>query len=121
MPFSPFFLTYCAFLCYNEKNGKGGRGMAKGKKKRPKARRAPLSFLDKACYILLFVLSFVLFHRVSPFTPATVLQAFSLSDICKGNRIQNKNPPRDCAGGRSVKRSYALVLPEGISLPSSSA
>ena len=34
--------------------------MAKGKKKKPKARRAPLSFLDKACYILLAVLSFVL-------------------------------------------------------------
>ena len=34
--------------------------MAKGKKKRSKARRAPLSLLDKACYILLAVLSFVL-------------------------------------------------------------
>ena len=34
--------------------------MAKGKKKKPKARRLPLSPLDKLCYILLAVLYFVL-------------------------------------------------------------
>ena len=34
--------------------------MAKGKKKKPKARRLPLSPLDKLCYILFAVLSFVL-------------------------------------------------------------